>query len=260
METQQCQQHKILVLSKTNVLKPMILQLCISQSTAILRIKKYIENKKGIPTNQQLFYFDGHELKDEFKIAKDSTFCLSLQRTFSIGDEIDCCDRWGKWCLAQVKQHRYPSYIMSNIELNEAQKAIADKLRCLQAIYVHYIGYDKKYDEWVFIENNTFCDCSTSTPCDCTNHRIATCNTQSWLKKLKAVNQRLKLTKLRQTQLVGNRFDIYDLTIKQWWPCTVIDADHEYIKVSYDGYSSKYDEWIKNNERIAAIHKHTKKK
>ena len=48
----------------------------------------------------------------------------------------------------------------------------------LEGVFIHYVGWDKKWDQWIFIiPNDTICDCSG--PCTKDNHRLASPNTQS---------------------------------------------------------------------------------
>eukprot|EP01083_Nonionella_stella_P007078 20429_1 len=96
-------------------------------------------------------------------------------------------------------------------------------------IKVKYLGYSAKYDEWLRLDGDRFAPLCTYT----TNPE-----------------------KLRT--LIGTKCDVYDKTIKQWWPCSVISSRVATIKVRYDGYSANYDEWIRvHGDRYAALHTHT---
>eukprot|EP01084_Bolivina_argentea_P299590 516424_1 len=79
---------------------------------------------------------------------------------FTIGDKVDCRDKYGKWYLSTIVQHK---------KYHLTQK--------LEEIYVHYIGWDNKYDEWIGIQNDILCECNGK--CEHLNHRIAKAKTQS---------------------------------------------------------------------------------
>eukprot|EP01083_Nonionella_stella_P172171 590005_1 len=87
---------------------------------------------------------------------------------------------------------------------------------------------------------------------------------QKELKRLQQEKSKKRLhVQKRREKLIGSRIDVYDPRIKKinkWWPCTIIEVNGDSIKVRYDEYTSKWDEWIAlSSGRIATIHKHTKK-
>merc|ERR1712228_1006928 len=73
---------------------------------------------------------------------------------------------------------------------------MGDLIQNVEAIYVHYIGFADKYNEWIFIANNDiFCDCEHR--CDRSikqkDHRIAAVNTQSkWKVKVQRKEKEIK--------------------------------------------------------------------
>eukprot|EP01084_Bolivina_argentea_P219139 371734_1 len=141
---------------------------CVTDS--IQSVKKIICNKLGVNIQQQkLATSSGTPLRDELKlmdynIKNDQTLYFGSWKIrkviLSVGDKIDCRDRWGKWCLSEIKKYKYPDEAIPHGELNQTQEAEIDRIVCLDAVYVHYISWEEKWNEWIFIKNNTVCDCS----------------------------------------------------------------------------------------------------
>eukprot|EP01083_Nonionella_stella_P287208 977534_1 len=69
-----------------------------------------------------------------------------------------------------------------------------------------------------------------------------------------------KLCNIRYLKaLIGTKCDVYDTRVNQWVPCSVIHSNDKKIKVRYDGYSTKYDEWIRvDGDRYAAFNTHVR--
>ena len=61
----------------------------------------------------------------------------------------------------------------------------------------------------------------------------------------------------------GSKLDIYDNTYSKWYPGKVTHVKNQanttmQIKIRYDGYGSKYDEYIDvTSKRLAPLHTHT---
>eukprot|EP01083_Nonionella_stella_P018003 50367_1 len=73
---------------------------------------------------------------------------------FKVGNKIDCRDQWGVWCVSEIKRHKKATELLIDLEREDIQG--------LEGIYVHYEGWDKKYDEWIFVDadGDIFCNCS----------------------------------------------------------------------------------------------------
>eukprot|EP01083_Nonionella_stella_P062546 162623_1 len=86
-----------------------------------------------------------------------------------VGNNIDCRDRWGAWFGSTITQHK---------------KATEQEF---EAIYVHYIGWPKQYDEWILIDTDgdIFCNCGDKCRNEHNNqHRIAKEKTQTVYAKM----------------------------------------------------------------------------
>eukprot|EP01083_Nonionella_stella_P263179 894279_1 len=78
-----------------------------------------------------------------------------------------------------------------------------------------------------------------------------------------------RLMEKQRVRWMGKRIDVYSTRMLSprsrgaWWPATVTKIKIDSIQVRYDGYSSRWNEWIRTDRRdsgrIANLHKHTKK-
>ena len=101
---------------------------------------------------------------------------------FDVGNKIDVRDKWNKWYLSEIQRHKKKSDKISAEELGKNFKGNVKSIQNFEAIYVHYIGFAAKWNEWIIIESNDiFCECEG--PSNRSQHRIAAPNTQSALKK-----------------------------------------------------------------------------
>merc|ERR1712228_459976 len=88
-----------------------------------------------------------------------------------------------------IQKHKKKSDTISANELGKKYKEKLDSVQNIEAVYIHYVGFADKYNEWIFITNDEiFCDCKER--CDRSieqkDHRIAAANTQSeWKNKIK---------------------------------------------------------------------------
>eukprot|EP01084_Bolivina_argentea_P292672 503213_1 len=100
-----------------------------------------------------------------------------------LGIKIDVCDRSGKWFLAEIKQHKKLGETMEfkDVELTNAQQKNIVSLCKLEAVFIHYVGHEVLYDEWIFIRDNTICRCHGQCVSSIYKHRLAAPNTQSKL-------------------------------------------------------------------------------
>eukprot|EP01084_Bolivina_argentea_P261282 441474_1 len=103
---------------------------------------------------------------------------------FSVGSEIDGRDRWGKWYLSVIKYHKPKTQKLKDstkkkYKLSKVQEKDCKKLEKLEAVYVHYKAWEEKWDEWIFIEENTICNCNGPCYVDKAQHRLSAPNTQS---------------------------------------------------------------------------------
>eukprot|EP01084_Bolivina_argentea_P236360 397442_1 len=187
--------------------KIFMLDVCVSDS--IQDVKDILCNKCSVYILQErLATSSGRLLRDDLKLmdyniqhesilqVHSTTNALQISRIYasgqylSVGTKIDCFESY-HWCASEITKCKYPKELIPVDELNKIQKLDVDRLMHLAAVYV------KCYDEWIFIEHNTFCYCSDL----CTNidHRIAVYDTQSVRERLK--QERLKKEKLKQERL-----------------------------------------------------------
>ena len=64
----------------------------------------------------------------------------------------------------------------------------------------------------------------------------------------------------RKVLEIGTKIDVYDTPYKKWFKSTVIEinVDTNEVKISYDGYSAKFDVWLnRDSDRIAKYCTHT---
>eukprot|EP01083_Nonionella_stella_P214898 773923_1 len=128
-------------------------------------------------------------MKVKSKKKKDNNNCPKMKneswKNFAIGDKIDCRDQWGKWYYSEIKKYKNITDKISEDEfkkMDKKQRKQKDKLNNLEAICVNYIGWDEKYNEWIFIEDGLFCNCNDDGDdeiCWDDDHRLSGGKTQS---------------------------------------------------------------------------------
>eukprot|EP00475_Leptophrys_vorax_P032356 TRINITY_DN4980_c0_g1_i3.p1 TRINITY_DN4980_c0_g1~~TRINITY_DN4980_c0_g1_i3.p1 ORF type:complete len:341 (+),score=69.65 TRINITY_DN4980_c0_g1_i3:29-1051(+) len=97
---------------------------------------------------------------------------------------------------------------------------------------VHYNGWSSKWDEWISIESD----------------RLAELHTHS-AKQISPAGNVRRLS-------VGDAIDAKDPWNK-WCKATVLKAQRDVVLIHYDGFSSKYDEWIAiESARLAPRNSH----
>eukprot|EP01083_Nonionella_stella_P286669 975642_1 len=87
---------------------------------------------------------------------------------FKVGKKVDCRDRWGVWYISEIAQHKKATKLLVDLQREDMQG--------LEAIYVHYIGWNKKWDEWIFIDTDGDIICNCTDKCEHkqdNQHRIA---------------------------------------------------------------------------------------
>merc|ERR1712129_224873 len=131
------------------------------------------------------------------------------------------------------------------ISADEVGEKHKDKLESIQhskAIYVHYIGFTSKYDEWIIVTDETiFCDLKQISKE--TTHRLAQLNTQSEYKK--------KLQKKKKEAVKEEEEEIEKIKYK----ITDFDALVEYIGNKYEAPSGSNRNGI-GAEKFAHAQKH----
>eukprot|EP01084_Bolivina_argentea_P176127 304839_1 len=124
--------------------------------------KEYRYNRwnEKMTINERYDYFISYYLRKYNLTISEGLFQI-LYRFGNDGDEIDCRDKYAKWCLSKIIQQTKPTDLFPQLE----------------AVYIHYIGWDAKYDEWIFIKDDILCECNGK--CKNLKHRIAKAKTQS---------------------------------------------------------------------------------
>eukprot|EP01084_Bolivina_argentea_P244420 409448_1 len=112
------------------------------------------------------------------RIIDIGCFVLSLKP----GVKIDARDTWGKWYTAQILHYKAAYDSISpelQVKLSDEQVRNIVKLQKLQGIFVHYLGWENRWDEWIFIDKNSICTCISKCTKDKSQHRVAVLATQS---------------------------------------------------------------------------------
>ena len=145
---------------------------------AILDKEHTESDQKYIPSEIisliDLFYYDKHDLNAFLKV----------------GDQIDGRDFTGKWYIAEVKKYKKANEpIPEKPELSARQQKNRDKLEKLGGFHLHFLEWEEKWDEWIFIGfDGAICTCSgeCKTYRKAANvHRLALPNTQSEIQRKK---------------------------------------------------------------------------
>ncbi|CAG9326059.1 unnamed protein product [Blepharisma stoltei] len=119
----------------------------------------------------------------------------SSSTSYEVGEYVDCEDEKGVWLNAEI------------LEIS------GDRLK------VHFTNYNKKFDSWVPISNESV----------------------------------LKQWRRGSPFQLHNRIDVKD-TYNKWMEATIVDMNSTQIRVHFKGYTERWDEWInKNSERISEI-------
>eukprot|EP01083_Nonionella_stella_P092419 258748_1 len=112
-----------------------------------------------------------------------SVFCYDPYKfVIKIGEKIDARDRWGKWYVAEIQQHKKATDTLKKKEckrLHKPQQKDIDTLQKLEGVFVRYLEWDEKWAEWIFIKPNTICLCPDTCVSGKEAHRLAPLNTQS---------------------------------------------------------------------------------
>jgi len=120
---------------------------------------------------------EGDDEKTDDKQAKDEKW-----KKFHVGQKLDVRDKWNQWYLAEIQKHKTASDNISAEELGKENKENLEFVQNLEAIYIHYIGFAEKYDEWIIItDDKIFCDSKQIS--EEKEHRLAPASTQSEYKK-----------------------------------------------------------------------------
>eukprot|EP00466_Bigelowiella_natans_P002038 jgi/Bigna1/90373/estExt_fgenesh1_pg.C_680074 len=109
-------------------------------------------------------------------------------------------------------------------------------------VQVHFKGYSSEWDEWYESNSQGLAKLHTHTKPICTR------DTELG-------------TDVKIDLPIGKDLDVMDTT-DEWVPAKVVATDGKYdqVKVRYDGWESKYDEWIRTDSyRLAVAGRHTKK-
>eukprot|EP00466_Bigelowiella_natans_P012249 jgi/Bigna1/86001/estExt_fgenesh1_pg.C_70228 len=144
-------------------------------------------------------------------------------RPFYPNQWLDVMDTHNQWLEAQV------------IQVEDADDG--------ESIYVHYKGWKDKFDERLDMGEGS-----------AVRHRVRPALTE-FIQHPPRCDQRPELR-------VSVRLDVHD-TSEKWCKATITEVINEppnrfQVKVSYDGWSSKFDEWINSDSyRLAPLHYYT---
>ena len=102
-------------------------------------------------------------------------------KQIKVGYKIDARDKFGEWYIAKIIYHKKTTEkIPKHLKLSDNQKSEKTIINGLEGIYVDYVSWQEKYNEWIFIRDNTFCECDGNVCItDKTEHRIAAPYTKS---------------------------------------------------------------------------------
>eukprot|EP01083_Nonionella_stella_P282233 960452_1 len=127
-----------------------------------------------------------------------SIFCFDPYKfVIKIGEKIDARDRWGKWYVAEIQQHKKATDTFKMKRLHKAQQKDIDTLLKLEGVFVKYLEWDEKWAEWIFIKPNTICVCSDTCRSGKEAHRLAPLNTQSKYRQRGRVTAELEIDTIR---------------------------------------------------------------
>eukprot|EP01083_Nonionella_stella_P005758 16620_1 len=106
-------------------------------------------------------------------IKIEFAFCLSMLR---MGQRIDVKDNDDRWYLAEIvatkdAKRRFPMHPPSKKK----------QLKQNAAIYVRFVGYNERFNEWISLKKGVICNCCEICDGDMNgkDHKIASANTQS---------------------------------------------------------------------------------
>eukprot|EP01084_Bolivina_argentea_P266765 452620_1 len=115
--------------------------------------------------------YENKRVRDLDMVLLISKYVLSNIRTlkwkpFVVGDTITCrCGYNHKWYECEIKKHKLAIEAISDKKVSKPEQNV-------ERIYIHYKGYPHKYDKWIFVKKDTFCDCDEK--CSDKNHEIQT--------------------------------------------------------------------------------------
>eukprot|EP01084_Bolivina_argentea_P062691 114652_1 len=97
---------------------------------------------------------------------------------FKVGNKIDCRDCRGKWYKVIIQHHKPAKQpLPETVATNKIQRKQKQSSYKLEAINIHFISKEEKHDEWIFISNDTICNCCSA--CSRANHTVAAPNAQT---------------------------------------------------------------------------------
>eukprot|EP01083_Nonionella_stella_P209414 759152_1 len=130
-----------------------------------------------------------------------SVFCYNPHKfVIKIGEKIDARDRWGKWYVAEIQQHKKATDTLKKKEckrLHKPQQKDIDTLQKLEGVFVRYLEWDEKWAEWIFIKPNTICLCPDTCVSGKEAHRLAPLNTQSKYHQRRRADAELEIDTIR---------------------------------------------------------------
>merc|ERR1711997_252082 len=134
-------------------------------------------------------------------------------------------------------------------------------------VKVHYDGFNPKYDEWLDLDSEHLARIFTHTTRDIplSDPNSDSDNSDDETHESRPTDSHLPVIgQWRQRFEVEMRLDIYDRSMSAWYQGRVKELgteDNGYagkVKVHYDGYVERYDEWLNcNSKYLAPIFKHT---
>merc|ERR550525_252020 len=136
----------------------------------------------------------------------------------------------------------------------------------LGKVKVHYDGFNPKYDEWFNINSEHLARIFTHTHRDVPLHvhTLDSDDSDRDSSDRPLIDMSRERDQWRERFEVDLRLDIYDRSMSAWYQGRVIvlgTEDNGYtgkVKVHYDGYVERYDEWLNcNSQYLAPIFKHT---
>ena len=82
--------------------------------------------------------------------------------------------------MAEIVYHKdVTESIPEDLKLGKYQERDRDMIEKLEGIYVNWVSWDDKFNEWIFIYDDTFCECPGICLTEKGQHRIAAPYTKS---------------------------------------------------------------------------------
>ena len=138
-----------------------------------------------------------------------------------VGAQIDCRDRWGKWYQSKIMKYKKANKPMprkAKLTRNQEQNIL--ELQKFDAVYIHYLKWEEKWDEWIFRPSEKICNCDGIGVCEVDKHmhRFAVLETETSEDVLQA-----KIAKRRRYGRTSNNLeDLQDPIIGEW---IIVDND-----------------------------------